>query len=178
MTRQTTSRRKIYTKTGDLGETSLFTGLRVAKDELRIALCGDLDELSSVLGIVRAEGLTDKYAALILRVQHELLLFGAEIVCGSPPRLNATTISSEHVQQLEREIDEIEAFLPPLNHFVVPGDNKVSAYLHLARTVCRRAERGLVTLVRKEPNTSPTLIAYLNRLSDLLFVMARHSHLT
>ncbi len=180
VTYQNTSRRKIYTKTGDCGETTLLTGPRVAKDELRIALCGDLDELSSVLGIVRAEGLTEndaaaKFEELIFRIQSELLQFGAEIVCVTPLRLKTSTIDHDHIRRLEQEIDEIEISLPPLTQFIIPGRNKISAYLHLARTVCRRAERSLVTLTRKEPDVSLTLLAYLNRLSDLLFVMARWS---
>ncbi len=168
-----TSKQKIYTKTGDRGETALFFGPRVAKDELRIALCGDLDELSATLGIVRAEGLSAQHERMIFRIQNELLQFGAEIVCGDPSRLRGQTLNQEHVRQLEREIDDLETALPPLHRFVIPGENKASAYLHLARTVCRRAERSLVTLARNEPNLTPVLLAYLNRLSDWLFVLAR-----
>ncbi len=145
----------------------------MAKDDLRITLGGEIDELSAVLGIVRAEGLTAKHAEMILRIQNELLQLGTEIACHTPFPCGLRTLGREHVRQMEREIDGIENLLPPLKQFVIPGDTKISAYLHFARTVCRRAERGLVTLMRKEPERSPVLPAYLNRLSDLLFVMAR-----
>ncbi|GHT19267.1 ATP--cob(I)alamin adenosyltransferase [Planctomycetales bacterium] len=160
---------RIYTRSGDKGQTSLYGGMPVAKDQFRIEVCGNIDELSATLGMVRAEGLTPKHENILLRIQNELIAFGSEIA--SPNVKSGMT--QEHIQQIENEIDELEQSLPPLTQFVLPGKNKVSATLHFARTVCRRAERSLVTLARHTPNLSPILLAYLNRLSDLLFVMGR-----
>jgi cob(I)alamin adenosyltransferase len=162
---------KIYTRSGDNGETSLGNGLRVAKDQFRIHVCGMVDELSAVLGVARAEGFTPQQENTIVRIQQELIQFCAEItIPDCKPR-----IKPAHVEKMESEIDEIEAKLPQLTQFVISGTEKISATIHLARTVCRRAERYLITLIRTEPNISQTLCAYLNRLSDLLFVMARQA---
>jgi cob(I)alamin adenosyltransferase len=159
----------IYTRYGDSGETSLCGGERVAKDHLRIQVCGTIDELSATLGIVRAEGLTPQQNEIIVRIQKELIEFCTEIA-----GLNGIQrIHSDSIKKMETEIDEREAKLPPLTEFVLAGADKTSAFLHLARTVCRRAERHLVTLIRNEPHISPTLLTYLNRLSDLLFVLTR-----
>ena len=166
-------RRRIYTRRGDLGEKSLYAGPRVAKDQARIKICGDVDELSAFLGLARSEGLHPQNEETLFRVQQELIEFCAEAVCLTPVRFGTRSLSREHVQQLESDIDRLDAFLPPLNHFILPGGCKAAATLHLARAVCRRAERGFVSLLRKEPEVSRILLAYLNRLSDLLFVMAR-----
>ena len=156
----------IYTRSGDAGTTSLYGGVRVDKDVPDIDVCGSIDELSASLGVVRAEGLPAQFESIVLRIQQELIAFCAEIVTGT------AAISSEHVRQIEADIDVLESDLPPLRQFVIPGENRLSALLHLSRTVCRRAERSLVTLCRTEKK-SPYLVAYVNRLSDLLFVMAR-----
>jgi len=151
---------------GDTGMTSLYGGVRVDKDAPSIDVCGNIDELSASLGILRAEGLPEQFESIILRIQQELLVFCVDIVSDS------ATISSEHVRQMESEIDRINAELPPLTQFIIPGENRLSALLHLSRTISRRAERSLITLYRTETK-SPHLVAYLNRLSGLLFVMAR-----
>ena len=156
----------IYTRGGDTGTTSCYGGVRLDKDEPSMEVCGNIDELSASLGMLRAEGMSPPFEKIILRIQQELISFCADIVC------DAATISPEHVRQLETEIDGIDAELPPLAQFVIPGENRLSAMLHLSRTICRRAERSLVTLLRTQKK-SPHLAAYLNRLSDLLFVMAR-----
>jgi cob(I)alamin adenosyltransferase len=158
----------IYTRQGDTGTTSLYGGVRVDKDDLGIEVCGVIDELSASLGMVRTEGLPGRFETIILRIQCELIAFCADIVS------DTRTISPEHVQQMESEIDSIESALLPLVQFVIPGVNRLSAMLHISRTICRRAERSLITLCRTQ-NQSPPLVAYLNRLSDLLFVMARAS---
>jgi len=156
----------IYTYQGDSGTTSLTGGIRVDKDDPHVEVCGNLDELSASLGVVRAESLPPEFDTIILRIQRDLIAFCAEIVS------NSSKMLPEHVQQIEAEIDRIESVLPPLSQFIIPGENRISALLHLSRTVCRRAERSLVTLFRTQQK-SPHLVTYLNRLSDLLFVMAR-----
>jgi cob(I)alamin adenosyltransferase len=156
----------LYTRTGDTGTTSLYGGARVDKDDPSIEGCGNMDELSASLGVVRSEGLPMPFESILLRIQQELMAFCADMVSGS------ATISLEHIRQLESDIDRIGSELPPLTEFIIPGENRLSALLHLSRTVCRRAERSLVTLCRTE-SPSPHLVAYLNRLSDLLFVMAQ-----
>ena len=155
-----------YTHKGDTGTTSLSGTVRVEKDDPCIEVCGNIDELSALLGVVRTEGLPPPFESIVLRIQQELIAFCAEMV------LDTITISPEHVQQIESDIDRISGELPPLTQFIIPGENRLSALLHLSRTVCRRTERSLVTLCRTRTK-SPHLVAYLNRLSDLLFVMAR-----
>ena len=157
----------IYTRTGDDGTTSLLSEQRIQKDNLILCVCGDTDELSSVLGIARAEGLSPLNEKIVFRVQNELLKFNAEIVS---PEETPARITPEHIRQLEQDIDA--ANLLPFSDFVIFGENKSSAYLHFARAVCRRAERNLVTLSRIEPAVSGLLLQYVNRLSDLLFVLA------
>lgn len=166
-------RHRIYTRGGDGGETTLYVGPRVAKDQSRITVCGEIDELSSALGVARAEGLDPKHDSIIYRIQTELVGFSSEVVCLTPVRCGTVKLDRGHVRQLETDIDEMDTFLSPSSGFIIPGAGKTSAYLHLARSICRRAERSLVTLIRKEPEVSQILLSYLNRLSDLLFVMAR-----
>ena len=163
--------RNIYTRKGDTGTTSLCGGVLVDKDDQAIEICGTIDELSASLGVVRTEELSPQFETILLRIQRELIAFCTEIAT------NSVTITSEHVRQLESDIDRIASELPPLTQFIIPGKNRTSAMLHLSRTICRRAERCLVTLYHTEicrtENPSLHLIAYLNRLSDLLFVLAR-----
>ena len=156
----------IYTRKGDAGNTLLCGGGRVDKDDVTIEVCGNIDELSASLGVVRSEELPTQFDSIILRIQQELIAFCTDIF------FDSAKISPEHVQQIETEIDRLESELPPLTQFVISGENRSSALLHLSRTICRRAERSLVKLYRTEKK-SPHLLAYLNRLSDLLFVMAR-----
>jgi cob(I)alamin adenosyltransferase len=165
---------KIYTRTGDLGETGLFGGPRLGKDAARIETYGTLDELNAVLGLVRAEPLATELAELLARLQGELFEAGAELATVDPVAKKTRTIGPQHVQILEAEIDRWEQTLQPLRSFILPAGVRAAALLHLARAVCRRAERRLVSLIRssQEP-ISLVLLAYLNRLGDLLFVLAR-----
>lgn len=168
---------KVYTKRGDSGETDLRAGKRVSKTDRRITVCGEIDELSAVLGTARAEGLLPEHAAIVFRIQQELIEFGAEVALRSDRDSACRKIEARHLDNLEKDIDRIEVELPPLTRFVIPGEKKSSALLHLARTVCRRAERSLVALRTSEPDPDALLLPYLNRLSDLLFVTARREDL-
>jgi cob(I)alamin adenosyltransferase len=179
---------KIYTKTGDRGDTGVFGGPRVAKDDPRIEAYGTVDELNAVLGLVRCEKPPPDVDDLVERIQNELFDVGAELATPRPAEHGIARTTDRHVAALERAIDHYEAGLAPLRNFILPGGAKAAAWLHLARTVCRRAERRLVSLSRETPlagaaapdaaraaeSISPTLIVYLNRLSDLFFVLARH----
>ena len=158
---------KIYTRTGDGGTTGLADGSRVAKDAPRIEAIGAVDELNSVLGELLAESLPDGARACLANVQNDLFDLGGEL---SVPGHSIMTKS--HVERLERELDRFNAALPPLKDFILPAGSRAAALAHVARTVCRRAERRLVTLSRKQ-KVPPAMRAYLNRLSDLLFVVAR-----
>jgi len=168
----------IYTGGGDRGETGLFGGGRVSKDDLRVEAYGAVDELNAALGCARATDLPGELKALLARIQEDLFVLGADLA--TPPdatvradrivRLKPGTASA-----LEPEIDRLDAALPPLKTFILPGGSPAGAALHLARTVCRRAERRVVTLARKA-GVSGESIVYLNRLSDLLFVMARSAN--
>jgi len=169
---------KIYTRKGDDGQTEILGGGRVAKDAARPEVCGALDELNAVLGLARAHGLAEGGAVdldrVVERVQGEIFQVGAELAAVDPQTRGLRTIGPEHTRALEEAIDRFDATLPSLEAFVLPGGTPAAGFLHLARTVCRRAERRLVTLSRTEPGSvSPELLAYLNRLSDLLFVLAR-----
>ena len=165
---------KIYTRTGDLGETGLFGGPRVGKDMARIEAFGTVDELNAVLGVVRAETLPDDVDRVLERIQRELLDLGAELASPDPVKQGTRKIDRGNVSALEAQIDRFQESLEPLDEFILPGGNRAAALLHLARTVCRRAERRLVTLVRHgQEEISLFLLAYLNRLSDFLFVLAR-----
>jgi cob(I)alamin adenosyltransferase len=155
---------------GDAGTTSLGSNERVMKDDLRIEVCGNIDELSAVFGLVRAEGIPDDMNAVISRIQRELFLFAAEIAeCDTPQRLSA-----EHVEKLDSDIAALQSTQPLPFRFVVPGDNKVSALLHFARTVCRRCERSVTALCRSGISSPeyPVLQTYINRLSGLLYYLA------
>ena len=165
---------KIYTKTGDSGQTGLFGGPRVSKDDPRIEAYGTVDELNSVLGIARAATLPEDLDALIARIQNELFSVGAELATPKPDATGMRIIQSAHIEALERAIDHYESSLEPLKQFILPGGTTAAAALHLARTVCRRAERRVITLV-KHPgeSVSAEIVIYLNRISDLRFVLAR-----
>lgn len=170
---------KIYTRTGDDGTTALGTGQRVSKDSVRIAACGAVDELNSQIGVVLAAGPAAKLVEPLRRIQNELLHAGAELCIPDADRskVPGPTIEPRHVAALEELIDRLNQKLPPLKNFVLPGGSLAAAHLHLARTVCRRAERLTVRLARDEP-IGKHLIPYLNRLSDALFVMARYQNKT
>ncbi|TWT96356.1 cob(I)yrinic acid a,c-diamide adenosyltransferase [Neorhodopirellula pilleata] len=192
---------KIYTRTGDSGTTGLFGGPRVAKDDSRIEAYGTVDELNAVLGCVRAaiddtkvddtasddnagdgqmrngeKGSLSDLDAKIVRIQHELFSIGAELASPHPDEFNLRVIGKPHIDRLEAWIDESEGRLPPLKQFILPGGSAVASYVHLARAVCRRAERRVITLadaVESETPISDGVIVYLNRLSDWLFVVSR-----
>lgn len=164
---------KIYTRTGDTGETGLFAGGRVPKDGLRVEAYGAVDELNAVLGLARTVVADAELDAALARIQHDLFALGADLA--TP--LNAATswvvrADDAMTARLEAELDRFETELPPLTRFILPGGTPAAAHLHLARTVCRRAERRVVRLAHAEP-VNQAVLRYLNRLSDWLFVAAR-----
>lgn len=159
---------KIYTRTGDDGTTGLGDGTRVPKDHPRVEAYGTVDELNSALGVALATALPGEVRDALARIQHELFDLGGELCI--PGR---EAIVEEQVARLEQTLDKFNASLPPLKEFVLPGGSQGAALLHLARTVCRRAERRVMRLARTDP-VNPLAIKYLNRLSDLLFVAARY----
>jgi cob(I)alamin adenosyltransferase len=164
---------RIYTKGGDGGETSLGDGARVLKCSARVAACGDVDELNAVLGLL--SGLAEDDRQLIRTIQNDLFDVGADLCVPASPEGSSTNqlrVTPDQTERLEREIDRRNERLQPLRSFVLPGGTPGSAWLHFARTVCRRAERGVVAVMQTEP-VNANVLAYLNRLSDLLFVMAR-----
>lgn len=158
---------KIYTRTGDDGTTGLGDGTRVAKDHPRVEAFGSVDELNSVIGVMLAEPLPDRIRACLLEVQNTLFDLGGEL---SVPGYRLVT--DEAVNSLETTLDDLNADLPPLKEFILPGGTRTAALCHLARAVCLRAERRVYTLVKGSPER-PRGLVYLNRLSDLLFVLAR-----
>lgn len=165
---------KLYTKTGDRGETGLFGGVRVSKASDRVSAYGTLDELNATLGLARTEALTAEVDAQLTTIQSDLFTLGAELatVPGKEDNLGLALIEAHDIARLESAIDASEAQLAPLRAFVLPGGTRGAACLHYARTVCRRAERELVALAAQEP-VRDVAIVYLNRLSDLLFSYAR-----
>jgi cob(I)alamin adenosyltransferase len=165
---------KIYTRTGDDGTTGLFGGARVNKSDPRVEAYGTVDEANAALGLARAEGLPLNVDSVIARVQEDLFTLGAELACvpGKEDKLRMTLLSAADAQRLEGDIDQAEAGLPPLTAFVLPGGTRAAAALHVARTVARRAERSVLALAGQAPVRSEVII-YLNRLSDLLFTLAR-----
>lgn len=163
---------KIYTKTGDQGETGLFGGPRVRKDDPRIEAFGDVDELNAVLGVVRCEPLDERLDGLLMAIQNELFDLGAQLASPEPARAGVPHITEAHIARLEQAIDEYDANLPPLRAFILPGGARAAALLHSARAVCRRAERRVVYLAQ-QAEIAGEVVIYLNRVSDLLFVLAR-----
>jgi cob(I)alamin adenosyltransferase len=164
---------KIYTRTGDKGETGLVGGARVSKDSLRVIAYGSVDEVNSVLGIARSHLNDKELDALLAELQADLFVVGADLasVSGNEQR-NLSQITVEKVSELERMIDKYEAELSPLKSFILPGGGVSGSILHNARTVARRAERHIVTLSKAE-KINEQMLPYMNRLSDLLFVLAR-----
>jgi cob(I)alamin adenosyltransferase len=168
---------KIYTKTGDAGETGLFGGPRVRKDDVRIEAYGTVDELNAALGLVRCETLPEPLGRALERVQSELFSVGAELATPDPFKHGTALIGEPHIAALEQEIDQMEAGLAPLRRFILPAGNRSAALLHVARGICRRAERRVVTLAAAEANLQDgRLVRYLNRLGDYLFVAARYAN--
>ena len=171
---------KVYTKTGDKGTTALFGGTRVPKHHIRIDSYGTVDELNSYLGLIRDQDINSHYQDLLIKIQHNLFTVGATlatdpdkaILKSGKERLNIPKISSNDIELLEKEMDTMNEALPPMTHFVLPGGHQTVSFCHIARCVCRRAERLASALNELEP-FQPETLTYLNRLSDYLFVLAR-----
>jgi cob(I)alamin adenosyltransferase len=168
---------KIYTRTGDSGETGLFDGTRVSKTDARVATYGDVDELNAWLGLARSR-MADQpeMAEMLLEIQRDLFALGARLADPAhkiAERVTKAAIQADAVERLERWIDALDGKLPPLRRFILAGGCEAGAVLHIARTVCRRAERAMVGLHEGGNDVEPALLEYVNRLSDLLFVMAR-----
>lgn len=167
---------KIYTKTGDSGETSLFGGGRVSKDALRVAAYGEVDELNAAIGVALAAPPSDFERALLEGIQRDLFAVGGRLATPEPERspsaARKTVLPPDRVAELEQAIDRIDAQLPPLKAFILPGGTPKAAHLQQTRTVCRRAERAIVALHRADQVPSE-ILSYVNRLSDLLFMLAR-----
>lgn len=158
---------RIVTRTGDAGSTGLADGRRVPKHDARIEALGEVDELNSHLGLLLTEPIPEQARTLLTAIQNDLFDLGGELALPDHPQVRET-----HVQRLDEAIAELNAQLPPLEEFVLPGGTRAAALAHVCRTVCRRAERSLARLAERDP-LSPLLGQYLNRLSDLLFVLAR-----
>lgn len=171
---------KIYTKTGDKGTTALFGGTRVPKHHIRIDSYGTVDELNSHLGLIRDQDIDTHYKEMLMHIQDRLFTVGAilatdpekAILKNGKERLNIPKISEENIERLEQEIDNMNTALPPMTHFVLPGGHQTVSFCHIARCVCRRAERLASALNDFDP-IDPLALTYLNRLSDYLFVLAR-----
>jgi cob(I)alamin adenosyltransferase len=164
---------KIYTRTGDTGETSLFSGDRARKDDPRVDAYGEVDELNAWLGLARASPLDPALDAELIQIQRDLFALGAQLADPADklaPRVTKAIVGDDDIVRLEQSIDRLEEELSPLRRFILAGGTQAGAALHVARTVCRRAERRMVAL---DPPVQPVLLRYVNRLSDLLFVLAR-----
>lgn len=168
---------RIYTRQGDTGLTHLSGGQRVPKDSLRVAAYGTVDELNSYLGVALASGLCQRLTEVMPGIQNELFHLGSDLsfIEEDKAKYPVPQIETRHVDRLEALIDELNAVVGPLKNFILPGGAIGSAHLHVARTVCRRAERDVIALSREEA-VGPQVIKYLNRLSDALFVMARYEN--
>ena len=170
---------KIYTRTGDAGSTGLASGARVSKSDLRVEAYGSVDELNAVIGVARLHaGQNDRLDAMLGRIQNELFDLGADLATphDPPPKWEALRIVASQVERLEAEIDWMNDSLKALDSFILPGGSPLSSYLHLARTVARRAERDAIRLVESGAAVTPEAMRYLNRLSDHLFVAARRAN--
>mgnify|MGYP001257470065 FL=1 len=171
---------KIYTKTGDTGTTALFGGTRVAKHHIRIESYGTVDELNSYIGLIRDQEIDLDIKEVLIDIQNKLFTVGA--ILATPPeketlkngkeRLNIPKISEQDITRLETQMDKMNELLPQMTHFVLPGGHTTVSYCHIARCVCRRAER-ISTLLNEQQGIDPRVLKYLNRLSDYLFVVAR-----
>lgn len=171
---------KVYTKTGDKGTTALFGGTRVPKHHIRIETYGTVDELNSYIGLIRDQDINPAYKTILIEVQDRLFTVGAimatppekEVLKNGKQRLDINRISNEDIELLEKQIDIMDTELPQMTHFVLPGGHTTVSYCHIARCVCRRAER-LATHLNEEEAIDSQVLTYLNRLSDYLFVLAR-----
>jgi cob(I)alamin adenosyltransferase len=166
---------KIYTRSGDDGTTGLFAGRRVAKSDQRIVAFGTVDELNAALGIARTCGLPEKEDTILVALQNKMFSVGAELATPEPQASNTELLQEADVAQVERWIDDCESRLPELKCFILPGGSTGAAWLHFCRCICRRAEREAVALAQTAP-LRPVLVHYLNRVGDLLFVLARSTN--
>ncbi|NNJ08868.1 cob(I)yrinic acid a,c-diamide adenosyltransferase [Chloroflexales bacterium ZM16-3] len=166
---------KIYTKTGDAGETGLWGGQRVSKDALRVHAYGTVDECNAAIGVARASGLDAGIDELLGQVQNQLFVVGADLATPGESGANIPRVGPTEIGFLEAQIDALESEMEPLKQFILPGGTLAASHLHLARTTCRRAERWAVSLANEEA-ISPDVLMYLNRLSDFLFVAARSAN--
>lgn len=170
---------RIYTRAGDTGDTGLYGGQRVRKDDVRVETYGTVDEANALLGIAIADlGGGEELREIVTGLQNDLFVVGGDLATpldrDTPDKTAVPRMTAFHVEQLEAQIDRLEPGLPPLRNFILPGGSLIAANLHLARAVVRRAERRLVTLMDVEPDSvNPETLRYLNRLADLLFVLAR-----
>ncbi len=164
---------KVYTKTGDKGETSLFGGKRVLKSNVRIDAYGTSDELNAWIGLIRSQEIKEEHIKTLVIIQDKIFTLGAQLAKDpEKPKLKLPTIQIEDIYLLEKEMDRMEESLPPMKHFTLPGGNNVVSYCHIARTVCRRCERLIVEL-KQEAEVDDLVLKYVNRLSDYLFVLSR-----
>lgn len=165
-------RMKLYTKRGDDGHTDLISGVRVSKNHLRVGAYGAVDELNATIGLALADCLNDAVKGVLITVQCRLFDLGADLATPSTAKKTAARLNAEHVAELERHIDRASEQLEPIRYFILPGGTTLAARLHIARTVCRRAERETVALAEQE-EVDPLATVFLNRLADLLFALAR-----
>ncbi len=165
------NRSKIYTKTGDKGETSLIGGTRVPKYHIRIEAYGTVDELNSYLGLIRDQQINNHYKEILIEIQNKLFTVGS-LLASEKPTGKSTAIRDEDIILLENEMDVMSEYLPELHSFLLPGGDTVVSYCHIARCICRRAER-VSTLLAQDNSVDEIILKYLNRLSDYLFVLAR-----
>ena len=168
---------KIYTKTGDKGTTSLFSGERVSKGHLSVETYGTVDELNTCIGLVADQDIPDTLVVYLRVIQNELFVLGSILACGDVSDTKSLKIPELHMKSvtvLEQQIDSLDACLPAMTHFILPGGHPIISYIHLARCVCRRAERLLVRYGQEAYTAPQVTIQYLNRLSDFLFVLARY----
>ncbi len=165
---------KIYTKTGDTGKTSLFGGGRVAKNNLRVEAYGTIDELNAFVGLLRDIIGVEDYKVFLEKIQNELFVIGSLLASTSDKNNYLPKLSETSIHDIEKQIDVMETELPALKNFILPGGHVINSYCHIARTVCRRAERNVVALsAKKNTNINSIILTYLNRLSDYFFVLAR-----
>ena len=168
---------KIYTKTGDQGETGLLGGVRVSKSHSAIKVCGSIDEINSFIGLARVENQSESINQLLTQVQHDLFDLGSRVAACLSRSNRVPDFPNERVAELEKAIDQFDKELAPLKAFILPGGGRTGSTLHLARSVCRRAERQLVELMNSKVEADLSLeLIYLNRLGDLLFVLARYTN--
>jgi cob(I)alamin adenosyltransferase len=171
---------KIYTKTGDNGTTGLVGGTRIPKHDLRIDCYGTVDELNSYLGLIRDQTISDDSKTTLIKIQNQLFIIGSLLATdpekikdeSKRKRLGITLLKSEAIEFLETEIDTMNSVLPPMTHFILPGGHQTVSFCHIARCICRRAERNISKLNTEQP-IQPEILIYLNRLSDFIFVLAR-----